>query len=109
ERLFVDDCEAQNSRSRIFSNNGFAPMGGDIKYRDLNGDGKVDFADQAFVGYPTVPQIVYGFGVSSGYKGFDLSAFFQGQTQVSFMIDPGRTSPFIKSPDSSYPGDTQLL
>ncbi len=109
ERLFVDDYEAQNSPSQIFSNNGFAPMGGDIKYRDLNGDGKVDFADQAFVGYPTVPQIVYGFGVSSGYKGFDLSAFFQGQTQVSFMIDPGRTSPFIKSPDSSYPGDTQLL
>ncbi len=109
ERLFVDDYEAQNSPTQIFSSNGIAPMGGDIKYRDLNGDGKIDFDDQAFVGYPTIPQIVYGFGFSMGYKGFDLSSFFQGQSQVSFMIDAARTSPFIKSPDAIFPGDTQLL
>ncbi|OOQ59086.1 SusC/RagA family TonB-linked outer membrane protein [Mucilaginibacter pedocola] len=110
ERLFVDDNEAANSPTQIFSTNGIAPKGGDIKYRDLNGDGKIDGADQTFIGNPTVPQIVYGYGVSAGYKGFDLSAFFQGQAQVSFFIDPSRTSPFIQSPDGAYAsGNTQLL
>ncbi|GAA4307067.1 TonB-dependent receptor [Mucilaginibacter gynuensis] len=109
ERLFVDDEEARNSPTQIFSTGGIAPMGGDIKYRDLNNDGKIDGADQTFLGNPYIPQIVYGFGVSAGYKGFDISAFFQGQAKVSFFIDPARTSPFIKSPDSYYTGNTQLL
>lgn len=109
ERLFVDDAEAANSPSQIFSTNGFAPMGGDIKYRDLNGDGKIDEADKTFLGNPTVPQIVYGYGLSATYGNFDLSAFFQGQAKVSFMIDQQRTAPFIKSPDSYYSGNTQLL
>ncbi|TFF39130.1 SusC/RagA family TonB-linked outer membrane protein [Mucilaginibacter psychrotolerans] len=110
ERLFVDDNEARNSPTQIFSTNGIAPKGGDIKYRDLNGDGKIDGADQTYIGYPTIPQIVYGYGLSGGYKGFDLSAFFQGQAQVSFFIDPSRTSPFIQSPDGAYSsGNTQLL
>ncbi|WP_233524377.1 SusC/RagA family TonB-linked outer membrane protein [Mucilaginibacter conchicola] len=110
ERLFVDDNEARNSPTQIFSTNGVAPKGGDIKYRDLNGDGKIDGADLTFIGYPTVPNIVYGYGLSGGYKGFDLSAFFQGQAQVSFFIDPSRTSPFIQSPDGAYAsGNTQLL
>ena len=110
ERLFVDDVEAKNSPSQIFSSNGVAPQGGDIKYRDLNGDGKIDGADQTFIGFPTIPRIVYGYGLSGGYKNFDLSAFFQGQAQVSFFIDPSRTSPFIQSPDAAYAsGNTQLL
>ena len=109
ERLFVDDNEARNSPSQIFSNNGAPPKGGDIKYRDLNGDGKIDGADQTYIGNPNIPQIVYGFGVSTGYKNFDVSAFFQGQAKVSFFIDPARTAPFIKSPDSYFNGDTELL
>lgn len=109
ERLFVDDMEAKNSPSQIFSSNGEAPKGGDIKYRDLNNDGRIDEADRAFIGFPQVPEIVYGFGVSSGFKNFDLSAFFQGQARVSFFIDPNRTSPFIPSPDEYIWGNTQVL
>ena len=109
ERLFVDDQEAKNSPSQIFSGNGVAPQGGDIKYRDLNGDGKIDNLDLTFLGYPQTPEIVYGFGFSTGYKGFDLSAFFQGQARVSFFIDPNRVSPFIPSPDAYVYGNTQVL
>jgi len=109
ERLFVDDNEAKNSPKQIFSTNGIAPMGGDIKYRDLNGDGVIDEKDRTWFGNPTVPQIVYGFGMSTGYKNFDFNVFFQGQAGVSFTIDPGRTSPFIKSPDSWLPGNTQVI
>ena len=109
ERLFVDDKEAANSPSQIFSTNGIAPKGGDIKYRDLNNDGIIDGADQTFIGFPTTPQVVYGFGFSAGYHSFDLSAFFQGQARVSFFVDPRRTSPFIPSPDPYIGGNTQLL
>jgi TonB-linked SusC/RagA family outer membrane protein len=110
ERLFVDDQEAANSPSQIFSTNGVAPKGGDIKYRDLNGDGKIDGSDLTFIGNPTVPQIVYGYGLSAGFKNFDISAFFQGQAQVSLFIDASRVSPFIQSPDPDYAnGNTQLL
>ncbi|WP_221452756.1 SusC/RagA family TonB-linked outer membrane protein [Mucilaginibacter sp. FT3.2] len=109
ERLFVDDQEAANSPTQIFNGSGIKPQGGDIKYRDLNGDGKIDVLDQAYIGYPQVPEIVYGYGFSTGYKGFDLSAFFQGQARVSFFVDPTRVSPFIQSPDPYVYGNTQVL
>jgi hypothetical protein len=61
------------------------------------------------MGYPQTPEIVYGFGFSTGYKGFDVSAFFQGQARVSFFVDPTRVSPFIPSPDAYVYGNTQVL
>ncbi len=90
ESLFVDEAEVANS-PRQFGEYG----AGDIKYRDLNGDGVITTLDQAPIGYPTVPEIVYGFGFSFGYKQFDISAFFQGQERVSFWISPEATAPFI--------------
>jgi hypothetical protein len=109
DRLFVDDAEAQSSPSQIFSSTGKAPKGGDIKYRDLNNDGVIDQRDQAFTGYPQVPEIIYGFGLSAQYKNFDLSAFFQGQARVSFFIDPNKVSPFVQSNQPYIYGNTQLL
>jgi TonB-linked SusC/RagA family outer membrane protein len=109
ERLFVDDKEALNSPTQIFSTNGKAPRGGDIKYRDLNEDGKIDGADQTYLGFPQVPEITYGFGFSTGFKGFDLSGFFQGNARVSFFISPSNTSPFIPSENASIGGNAQLI
>jgi hypothetical protein len=59
-------------------------MAGDIKYRDINGDGRISALDQVPIGYPTVPEITYGFGLTAGYKGFDASFFFQGSARRSF-------------------------
>lgn len=117
ERLFVDDNEARNSPTQIMSIddaydnrvNGILPQGGDIKYKDVNGDGKIDNLDQVFLGYPETPEIVYGFGFSSGFKGFDLSAFFQGQARVSFFIDPRKVSPFVERNVKYIDGNTQVL
>lgn len=109
ERLFVDDKEVQNSPTQIFSANGKAPRAGDIKYRDLNNDGRIDDADKAFIGYPQSPEVVYGFGFSSSYKGFDLSAFFTGQDRMTFFIDPTKVSPFVPSNQDYIYGNTQLL
>jgi len=90
ERLFIDDAEAANSPKQNFGEYG----GGDIKYLDVNRDGQITEADQVPIGNPTVPEIVYGFGFSMGFKNFDFSAFFQGLANESFWIDAEATSPF---------------
>ncbi|MEJ2880001.1 SusC/RagA family TonB-linked outer membrane protein [Pedobacter sp. GR22-6] len=117
ERLFVDDAEVNNSPTQIFNTSdvygnsitGAAPRAGDIKYRDMNGDGRIDDLDMVFLGYPTTPEVVYGFGLSTGYKGFDFSAFFQGQARVSFFVNPKTTSPFLDRQVMYVEGRTQVL
>lgn len=93
ERLFVDDAEAASSPPQYIGTSEYG--GGDIKYLDVNRDGKITEADRVPIGYPTVPEIVYGFGFSTGYKGFDCSFFFQGAARQSFWINAGGTAPFI--------------
>jgi TonB-linked SusC/RagA family outer membrane protein len=90
ERFFVDDYEVENSPTQTFGEY----MAGDIKYRDVNGDGIITDLDEVPLGYPEVPEIVYGFGLSAGNSLFDFSFFFQGQARSSFWIDPAATSPF---------------
>jgi TonB-linked SusC/RagA family outer membrane protein len=90
ERLFVDQAEIDNSPRQGFG----TYISGDIKYTDINGDGTVDSNDQIPMGYPTVPEIQYGFGLSTGYKDFDFSFFFQGNARVSFFIDANGIAPF---------------
>lgn len=107
ERLFVDDKEVNASPSQIFGGN--LPKGGDIKYRDLNGDGRITVADRAPIGYPTVPQIVYGFGFSINYKGLEFNTRFQGQSRVSLFIDPRSVSPFVIPPSPQIQSQSQVL
>ncbi len=85
ERLFVDEAEINNSPKQDFGEY----MAGDIKYKDINGDGVVNSNDRIPMGLPTVPEIQYGFGLSSGYKSLDFSFFFQGNARVSLFINPG--------------------
>ena len=85
ERLFIDDDEAANSPSQ--QSFGVQYGGGDIKYTDVNGDGVITSADMVPIGFPTSPEIIYGFGFSFGHKGFDFSVFFQGLARESFWID----------------------
>jgi TonB-linked SusC/RagA family outer membrane protein len=98
ERLFMDDAEAQNSPPQQF---GGEYGGGDIKYTDVNRDGQITPADWVPIGNPTSPEIIYGFGLSAGYKGLDVSVFFQGLANESFWINTWTTAPFQ--------GQTQLL
>ncbi|GLR19283.1 SusC/RagA family TonB-linked outer membrane protein [Portibacter lacus] len=92
ERLFVDDAEVLNSPEQQI---GGQVLGGDIKYKDINKDGKINDLDRVPIGYPTVPEIIYGFGASIGINRFDVSIFFQGSARSSFWIDSRATAPFI--------------
>ena len=69
---------------------------GDIKYKDVNEDGKINELDRVPIGNPEdVPEIIYGFGASMNYKSFDFSFFFQGAAKSSFFINPDKIAPFI--------------
>lgn len=60
---------------------------GDIKYKDINGDGVINDNDIVPIGSTTRPNFVYGFGVSALWKGFDINVHFQGVGKSSFIID----------------------
>ncbi len=62
-----------------------ATQGGDIRYVDMNGDGKIDPQDQRTVGLPSLPRTSYGIDFSLGYKGWFLNGLFQG-TGDRYMI-----------------------
>lgn len=81
--LFASQEEIDNSPRQTFMPD-YLP--GDIKYRDLNGDGVIDANDRTSLGYPTVPEILYGFGASVNYKRWDFSFFFQGTARVSLRM-----------------------
>ncbi|BDD08619.1 SusC/RagA family TonB-linked outer membrane protein [Fulvitalea axinellae] len=105
ERLFVDQKEVDNSPEQTFGRY----TGGDIKYRDINGDGKISDLDKVPLGNPESPEIVYGFGVSLGYKSVDFSCFFQGLANETFWIDTYKTAPFIHYNDQNIGWDDNVI
>lgn len=95
ERLFIDEKDVANS-PRQFGDY----AAGDIKYRDVSGDGQITSDDIVPIGLPEYPEILYGFGFSAGYKAFDFSMFFQGSARSSFFINPASISPFVNNPQN---------
>jgi len=72
---------------------------GNIKYADLSGpngvpDGKIDINDETYLGYNPSPLITYGFTFTANWKGFDLTAFFQGTGKSMVGIQNFLTIPF---------------
>lgn len=57
----------------------FGQQAGDLKYRDINGDGKISGDDRTQIG-SSIPSLMYGFNLNIGYKNFGLTADFQGQS-----------------------------
>ena len=78
---------------------------GDIKYKDLNGDGVITDSDMSYQSgiYPNNPQIVYGFGVNAQYKGFYAGVFFQGvgRSSVNLKASTSYFVPFALGRDQS--------
>ena len=67
---------------------------GDVKYRDINGDGIVDSYDRVPVGYPRLPQMSFGFGGTVAYKWLDFSMYFTGAAQSSIFLSGYSMWPF---------------
>ena len=56
---------------------------GDLMFKDLNEDGKIDDMDRTAIGYPAIPEILFGITVDFSYKNFYLNTFWQGATNTS--------------------------
>jgi len=67
---------------------------GDIQFQDINGDGIINSFDEVPIGYGTIPELVYGFGFSVGYKNFSLSTLFQGVGNVDIRMNGEGVMPF---------------
>jgi TonB-linked outer membrane protein, SusC/RagA family len=80
--LFKDYDDIRNSPTQTYGT--YQP--GDIKYKDVNGDGIVDDGDKVAIGSTTKPNLVYGLGASGSWKGLDLNIHFQGSGKSTYFI-----------------------
>ena len=69
-------------------------MPGDIRYRDIDGNGSIDINDAVHIGFPETPRITYGFSAFVNYNNWDFRCSFQGSGRRGFFINPGSISPF---------------
>ena len=67
---------------------------GDLKYKDLNGDGVINDYDKGAIGKPNLPNTTLGWTIGGTYKGFSLSVLFQGSFNYSFSVKGTGIEPF---------------
>jgi len=81
---FSDDLDIANSPVQMFS----TVLPGDVKYKDLNIDGKIDYRDRKAIGKSTVvPEMVFGLNLGLEYKGFGLGMVFNGALGISKVLN----------------------
>lgn len=77
-------------------NNGYTPTAGDLKYKDVNEDGKLDYRDKQEIGN-TIPKYTYGISGEIGWKNFDLNFQFSGIAGVHGYTQNQWTEPLSVS------------
>ncbi|GAA4432230.1 TonB-dependent receptor [Ravibacter arvi] len=80
EGIYQSDAEA---KEHMYAN-GFVPRAGNLKFRDVNNDGRMDYQDKQSLGN-TIPKFTYGISPSFKYKGFDLNILLQGVSGVNLF------------------------
>jgi hypothetical protein len=68
---------------------------GDIKYEDINQDGKINNEDEVVIGNPAFPQIIYGLTGNLSWKGFDMNMLWQGAAKSNFLLTNEASNPFF--------------
>ena len=86
EGLFESYDDIRNHPKQMFGD----VQPGDIKYKDVNGDGIVDDNDIVAIGSTATPSLIYGFGASVQWKNFDFNVHFQGSGKSTVMLN-GKT------------------
>ena len=80
--LFKDYDDIRNSPRQTWGE----VMPGDIKYKDINGDGIINSDDRVAIGATTKPNLTYGFGIAAKWKGLDVNVHFQGVGKSTYQI-----------------------
>ena len=109
--FFQSDKEAQEYMDFYWpadGSKGANPFGGgkfkagDLKYADINGDGKIDPENDRFYAGSSVPRWTFGLNLNAAWKGFDLSLFFNGQFKAYRYFDAYEVEGAFVG-DSSHP------
>lgn len=79
--LFKDQADIHYSPTQTFGE----VMPGDIKYKDVNGDGVINTLDKVPLSYSSYPLLMYGFGSEFRYKRFTLGVLFKGTGNTDFF------------------------
>jgi TonB-linked SusC/RagA family outer membrane protein len=90
--LFKDYEDIRNSPRQTFG----SYMPGDIKYKDINGDGIINGEDVVPVGAGWRPTVEYGMGMSASWKGLDVNVHFQGAGRNSYFLNGPTVYPFVE-------------
>lgn len=75
---------------------------GDVKYKDVTGEGIIDENDRVNIGFPNIPEKVYGISLGVDWKGFSISALFQGAGNVSAYLSGTAAWPFMAGTKSAF-------
>ena len=89
--LFKDAADVRNSPKQTYTN---VVLPGDIKYKDVNGDGIINNYDMVPLDYSSIPQIQYGFATEFKWKNWDLSVLFEGVSRVKYFSGGNGVYPF---------------
>jgi len=89
--LFKDQEDIEASPVQTFSSD---VRPGDIKYKDINGDGRIDADDEVPLSYSNTPTLQYGFAAELRYKKFTASIFFEGVGKVQYFYGGTGYYPF---------------
>lgn len=92
--LFKDYEDIRNSPRQDFAD-AKDVMPGDIKYKDVNGDGVINNNDVVPIGATTRPNLIYGMGFTAAWKGIDFNLHFQGAGKSHFFINGYTVYPFV--------------
>lgn len=79
--LFKDETDIKYSPIQTFGD----VMPGDIKYKDVNGDGVIDELDKVPLSYSTYPLLMFGMGGEFRYKNFTIGVLFKGTGKTDFF------------------------
>jgi len=89
--LFKDKADVASSPRQTFRSE---VLPGDIKYKDVNGDGIINADDEVPLSYSNTPQIQYGFASEFRWKNWSLSIFFEGTGKANFFYGGSGYYPF---------------
>ncbi|HTL07631.1 MAG TPA: TonB-dependent receptor [Chitinophagaceae bacterium] len=81
--IFNSWDEVNDAKRPVYGFNSNKVQPGDIKYRDVNGDGLINGFDAVPYGYSNIPEITFGVSLALNYAGFDFSVLVQGVGNVS--------------------------
>jgi len=90
--LFKDAADVKNSPKQTYTN---VVLPGDIKYKDVNGDGVINDYDKVPLNYSNTPQIQYGYATELNWKNWNISVLFEGVSRVSYFSSGNGFYPFV--------------